>query len=530
LNTPRWATSVLALLALACSQQPPPAAPAPTAPAPPAPPPTGGPTSAEIRAEDLRLRVGVLAHDSMRGRESGTPEVREAADYIAREMLRLSLRPGGDAGTFFHAVPLERTRSTVEATLTFGTETQELTSNDLLLVSGFAGVPSSGRSEGEGAVVFTGYMFDPAHGGQELTAQQLSGAVAIVRLGAPPGVNEANVPPRMAVAALLSPNSPASAVLLVAEGELTEFWEYAGDVARKGSVALRRNDPLGAGPPIFLVAPERVELLLGASLASARQPKTGLGRIRYRVTVERESFSDQNIVAVLPGSDPARSDQYMTLGAHYDHVGVGAPVEGDSVYNGADDNASGTASLLEVAEHFASRPAAQRPARSLLFIWHAAEESGLLGSEHFTDRPTVDRAAMIGHINLDMVGRNGADSLFLIGSRRLSTEFGDWLEEENRRLPRAFILDYTLDAPNHPEMLYCRSDHWNFARFGIPSVMMGSGLHDDYHKPSDHVDKIDYEKVRRVVELAAALAERVANSPAAPRIDKPAPPLGTPCS
>jgi Zn-dependent M28 family amino/carboxypeptidase len=137
---------------------------------------------------------------------------------------------------------------------------------------------------------------------------------------------------------------------------------------------------------------------------------------------------------------------------------------------------------------------------------------------------------MVAHINLDMVGRNGSDSLFVIGSRRLSTEFGDWLEQANARLSPPFELDYTFDAPDHPEMLYCRSDHWNFARFGIPSVMIGSGLHDDYHKPSDHADKVNYEKIQRLVELTAALTERVANSPTPPAVDKPVPPIGTPCA
>jgi hypothetical protein len=136
---------------------------------------------------------------------------------------------------------------------------------------------------------------------------------------------------------------------------------------------------------------------------------------------------------------------------------------------------------------------------------------------------------MVGHINLDMIGRNGTDSLFVIGSRRLSTEFGDWLEQVNAALPHPFTLDYTFDAPDHPEMLYCRSDHWNFARFGIPSVMIGSGLHEDYHKPSDHADKLNYEKMERLVELAAALVEKVANSATTPGVDKPAPPIGTPC-
>jgi Zn-dependent M28 family amino/carboxypeptidase len=273
-----------------------------------------------------------------------------------------------------------------------------------------------------------------------------------------------------------------------------------------------------------------VELLLSRSLDDARPPRTtGLGTLEFQLAMERRQFDDHNLVAVLPGSDPARQSQYMTLGAHYDHVGVGAPENGDSIYNGADDNASGTVALLELAELFASRPEAERPARSVLFIWNAAEESGLLGSEHFTDRPTVNRTAMIGHVNLDMVGRNGTDSLFVIGSRRLSTELGDWLEQVNASLPRPFTLDYTFDAPDHPEMLYCRSDHWNFARFGIPSVMIGSGLHEDYHKPSDHVEKLNYEKMRRLVELTAAFVERVANSAAAPAVDRPPPPIGTPC-
>jgi len=529
LTRPRDVRLALALLLLAsgaCAS----AAPAGTvAPVAAAARPMPGATSGEITAEDVRLRVGLLAHDSMRGREAGSTEKRKAADYIASELARLGLRPGGQGGSYFQPVPLRRTTTRVQATVSTPGGDMALGPEQALLASGLGGLTPTSRSGGEGPIVFGGYMLDPAVG-QELSFEQVNGAVVLVRLGAPPGVDENTAEPRMSVASLFSPQSVAAGVLLVAEGDLTEFWEYAEESAEKGAIELRQPGTAPAGPGIFLITPETAERLLGGSLDDARQPRSDLGRLRYTLNVTVENFEDVNVIGVLPGSDPARSQEFMTMGAHYDHVGVGAPVDGDSIYNGADDNASGTAAILEVAEYLATRPDDQRLARSVLFIWHAAEESGLLGSEHFTDNPTVVRNNMVAHINMDMVGRNHPDSMTTVGSRRLSTELGDWFEEVNRGLSRPFVLDYTFDAPGHPEMIYCRSDHWNFARYGIPSIMISSGLHDDYHKPSDHVDLIDNDKVARVAQLATALATRVANNPARPRVDQPVPPLGTPCS
>ncbi|HEV2131658.1 MAG TPA: M28 family peptidase [Longimicrobiaceae bacterium] len=477
----------------------------------------------------MRVRVGLLAHDSMRGREVGTPEKRQAAEYLAGEMARLGLRPAGDNGTFFQAVPLQRRTTRMEAQVQATSGAWEVTPAHAVPVSGLGGLPATARTEGEGEIVFGGYLADPTIGGQELTARQLAGAVVMVRLGTPAGVDPAAARPRAAIGSLFAPTSTASAVLLVAEGELTDFWKHASGIAPKGVVALRQGAaPMGTAP-VFLITPETAERLLGASLEGARAPRTGLGSFRYRLTYSTEQIEDRNVVAVLPGSDPARRGEYMTLGAHYDHVGVGAAVNGDSIYSGADDNASGTSALLEVAEYFAHRAPAERPARSILFVWHAAEEAGLLGSEHFTDNPTVARSAMVAHVNLDMAGRNSPDSLLVVGSRRLSTEYGATVEAANASLSQPFVLDYTFDAPDHPEMLYCRSDHWNFARYGIPVVKLGSGLHDDYHQPSDTPEKIEYEKLARVAQLTAALTEKVANQPQRPRVDQRVPPLGTPC-
>ena len=351
-----------------------------------------------------------------------------------------------------------------------------------------------------------------------------------MRMEPPEGAGDpALLPPRMELAFLFGPQSPAAGVILVAEGDLEDFFPYAADSGPKGAVALAGGEEPEDLPPFFLITPDALERLLGTTLREARLPRRDLGELSIALETTTTTFEDHNVVAVLPGTDPARRHELMTLGAHYDHVGVGTPVDGDSIFNGADDNASGTSALLEVAEYLVHLPVEARPARSVLFIWHAAEEEGLLGSEFFMDNPTFSRSAMVAHINMDMVGRNHPDSLFLVGSRRLSREFGDWVEEANAKLPMSFVLDYAYDAPDHPERLYCRSDHWNFARYGIPVVKIGSGLHDDYHKPSDMVDRIDADKVARVAAFAAAITLEVTRRPDRPFVDGPIPNPADPC-
>jgi Zn-dependent M28 family amino/carboxypeptidase len=287
---------------------------------------------------------------------------------------------------------------------------------------------------------------------------------------------------------------------------------------------------VGGGPPLFLVTPALAERLIGRRLGGARMPMTGLGTFRYALNAAIQPVEAWNVVGVVPGSDPARAGSYVALGAHYDHVGIGVAVNGDSIYNGADDDGSGTAALLEIAERFASLPQAQRPARSLLFVWHTGEEKGLLGSEAFTENATVPRDSIVAQLNVDMIGRNAPDSLLMVGSRRRSTAFGTLIETVNARQPRPFRFDYGWDAPDHPEHLYCRSDHYNYARFGIPVAFFTSGLHADYHAPSDEPGTLDYAKLARVTSLIGDVAGELAVLPAAPARDRPLPPIGEPCS
>jgi Zn-dependent M28 family amino/carboxypeptidase len=206
----------------------------------------------------------------------------------------------------------------------------------------------------------------------------------------------------------------------------------------------------------------------------------------------------------------------------------------DSVFNGADDDGSGTVSVLEIAQRFASeRP---RPRRSLLFVWHTGEELGLLGSRWFTDHPTIARDSIVAQLNIDMIGRGdsadihggGPNVVGLVGSRRLSTELGDLAESVNRKTQHpALHFDYSVDAPGHPENIYCRSDHYMYARYGIPIIFFSTGLHQDYHQLTDEPEYIDYPHMARIASFVHDLALTVANLDHRVVVDKPKPdPMG----
>jgi len=287
--------------------------------------------------------------------------------------------------------------------------------------------------------------------------------------------------------------------------------------------------------------------------------------------------SARNVIAILRGSDPVLRNEFVAIGAHNDHIGTRAaavdhdslraynlalnrlgaphwdravaaekrgavraairvntdslrrirPARRDSINNGADDDGSGTVTVLEIAEALARAPVKLR--RSVLFVWHTAEEKGLLGAKWFTENPTVPREVIVAQLNMDMVGRGGTadiagggpDYLQLVGSRRLSTQLGDIVEQVNSARSRPFRFDYALDAEGHTERIYCRSDHYMYARYGIPVTFFTTGLHPDYHQVTDEVQYIDFDHMMRVAELVRDVAISVANLDRRPRVDKP---------
>jgi putative aminopeptidase FrvX len=267
-------------------------------------------------------------------------------------------------------------------------------------------------------------------------------------------------------------------------------------------------------------------------------------------------------------------NEYVAVGAHSDHVGTRPPVDHDSVrafqlelrakqlanngeitqamfmsvrvnmdsirrvhptprldsiFNGADDDGSGSMAVLEVARAFGAQRV--KPKRSVIFVWHTGEELGLFGAEHFTDHPTVARDQIVTQINLDMVGRGGVGEepgggpnyMQLIGSRRLSTQLGDLVESVSSDKGFNWAFDYQYDAAGHPEQYYCRSDHYMYARYGIPVVFMSTGGHADYHQVTDEVQYLDFAKLSKVTRFTHELATAVANGAQRPVVDKPKP-------
>jgi hypothetical protein len=296
----------------------------------------------------------------------------------------------------------------------------------------------------------------------------------------------------------------------------------------------------------------------------------------------------RNVVAILPGSDPKLKHEYVAIGAHNDHIGLtdGAPADHDSIWaynhivrpagaesgfptptpeqlaqvkttldslrkvnqprldsinNGADDDGSGSVSVLAIAGALAKSKV--KPKRSILFVWHTGEEKGLWGSEYFTDHPTVPRDSIVAQLNIDMVGRGnetddvlgdgktrgGPNYLQLVGSRRLSTELGDVVEKVNVDGKYGFAFDYTLDGDGHPANIYCRSDHANYARYGIPVVFFTTGVHQDYHQITDEPQFVNYNKLARIDTFIANVALAVANDDHRLVVDKPKPDPAAPC-
>jgi hypothetical protein len=283
----------------------------------------------------------------------------------------------------------------------------------------------------------------------------------------------------------------------------------------------------------------------------------------------------RNVIAVIPGSDPALRGEYVSISGHNDHVGFNhRPVDHDSIRafdqiirplgadspphapsaaeaaqirtildslrrlhtprldsisNGADDDGSGTIGLIEIAEAFAR--SGVHPRRSILLVSHTAEEKGLLGSAWYTDHATVPLDSIVAEFDIDMIGRGAASDiaaggptyLEVVGLRRLSKEFGDWVESVNAKEPQPFVFDYEYDVPGHPLQYYCRADHYSYARYGIPSVSLSRGEHRDYHQVTDEAQYIDYPDYARLVQMVFDAAVFVANADHAPRLDGPKP-------
>jgi hypothetical protein len=520
------------------------------------------PTSAGITEGNLMSRLYVFADDSMQGRAAGTIGNVKGTDYIAAQARQIGLRPSGDGGTYFQTIPLVRRQ--FDASLAAAVDGAPLTPwRDFAIRDQGPGAPADVHA----TAVYGGTL---GRDSSALIAPDRTVGKVVVFTAAPPD----QWPGAFSRAGVTSRYAGAAALMVT---RLDDIPQGLLDVFKTGSsLTLKPDVPASssvAAVPAYLYVTTAVATRIFHGSPDALSIGATGGMVTLRASVEDRPtpYPARNVIGILPGSDPTLAGEFVVIGAHNDHIGmIDHPVDHDSVLvfnriarregvegppdsitpaiaaayaaardsvrrlrsprpdsvnNGADDDGTGSVALLEIAQALAA--AHPRPKRSILFIWHTGEELGTLGSDWFTDHPTVARDSLVTEFNIDMIGRGdsadlpggGPRYLEVIGARRLSTELGDSVESVNKRQPMRFAFNYQFDADGDPHQYYCRSDHWEYARYGIPIAFFSTGGHPDYHQITDEPQLIDYAHYARVVRYVRDLAVAVANMSHRPVVD-----------
>jgi len=517
------------------------------------------PTRSAITADDLMTRLYIFADDSLMGRDAGTEGSFKATELLAREAKRLGLQPAGDSGTFFQTLPLKSKKVDPMSSFIVGGASLELGKE-----WGFKG--GGTMTFNDTPVVFGGMMGEASL----LPAEQVAGKLVVLTVPLSQSAIQQSVEGDVDV-----PAGAAGIVLVVPQQAAGIF----GYVLRPGVYV---DDPAFGGPRLFVGA-GAISKLFTSPLSDLKAGTVGATvNVKALLDVTLSPFPARNVVAILPGSDPKLKYQYVAVGAHSDHVGLSrksvdhdsvlvfnrivrpggaenddkmgnaeqfvqinaelaemrktTPTRRDSIFNGADDDGSGSVAVQEIAEMLAGMKV--KPKRSTLFVWHVGEEKGLWGSKFFNVHSTVSRDSIVAQLNIDMVGRGaatdltglskdgqdlrgGPDYLQLVGSRRLSTELGDLVENVNTAKKHNLVFDYGMDANDHPMNIYCRSDHYEYARWGIPVTFFTTGGHSAYHQLTDEPQYIDYPHMERVAKLIADVALDLGNRAGRPVVNQP---------
>jgi peptidase M28-like protein len=457
--------------------------------------------AATITAEGILADIEFLASDDLRGRDTPSPGLEQAAEYLAGRLQAMGLEPAGTDG-YLQRYPFVRTAMvTEEREVGF-----EVAGRGTVWEFGkdYYVIPGQQIARDAGAI-WAGSAASPA---SDLAAKAF-GKVAFFSTRGNPVVGDGE---DLLSAFTAAAQAGASGIVLVLDQTQTA-----------DSILDWANGIMGSG----LATPTPI---VGLSSAAAHQLLEGSGhdpdllrddgssavdldgvKITVAAPFATSRHTPPNVVAILRGSDPVLRDEYIVYSAHFDHVGVGLPdASGDSIYNGADDDASGTAVVMAAAKAFASLEV--RPKRSVIFLAVSGEEKGLLGSKFFSENPTVPIQGIVMNINLDMVGRNHPDSIVAVG--RQYTNLGDLSDQIVQEHPDLGLT--IIEDPKPEDRSFFRSDHLHFVNKDIPAIFFTTWDHEDYHKPSDEVADIDGEKAARVARLVFYLGSKIASGEADP--------------
>lgn len=483
----------------------------------------------QISKTNLKAHLEFIASDLLLGRDTPSQGLDLAARYIASHLEMYGAEPGGDNGTYFQMITLGRSVLKAEGTLC------AIDGKSLELGTDY--VPDAavaGDVQGPAVFVKSGWT-NAQKGIDPMKGLNLKGAIVVTDGMLPDGVARRDTfnDPNWESPAVAAKRYGAAAVVTVSGLPGGQGWKRQVDRMTQGGRFSIQSPDRPVGVPSITVSPEVGETLKSSALNAMRAEfPPNAPTVSIKLNAVNETQTTQNVIGIIRGSDPVLKNEFVALGAHYDHVGVGQPDNrGDTIYNGADDDGSGTVAMLEIARVVA---AGKRPKRSLIFVWHCGEEKGLWGSQYFAAHPTIDFSKLIIQVNMDMIGMSkkpgdtnpaNADltdsrSIYVIGPKLISSDITKTLTAVNDATVKMNLLD-TYDTTSDPNRYYQRSDHYSYIAKGVPAIFLFSGSHENYHRPSDEVSQIDFDKLQTTAKLLYAMAYEFAMQPERPRIDGP---------
>ena len=488
-----------------------------------------------IQAADLKRHLDTLASDAFEGRETGTPGIDKAAEYLSNYFESLALPKIGDESTYFQGVQITFTRGASSELLVNGNRFKHLW-DYLSFPDRNKDLPRFTTDK----ITFLGYgIDDPRY--SDYRGVNVKDKVIMIYDGEPVDKDSISVITKSKQVShwsndwknkLIAARNNGVKLVLIIEDDIK------GELSRNRSKLLGGSMALGDESEFkkpyansIAISSNIAKEIMSKDLAEVikiRDQIKSKGKAKRKVIKAKLEFEQQitrkllegvNVLGFIEGS--SKKEEIVVVSAHFDHVGK----TGDDIFNGANDNASGTSTVLEIAEAFAeAKKNGHGPKRSILCLLVSGEEKGLLGSAYYTDKPIFPLENTVVDINVDMVGRSDIkyaddpDYIYVIGSDRLSTELHKINESANQKYTQ-LTLDYTYNAESDPNRYYFRSDHYNFAEKGIPAIFFFNGTHQDYHRPSDTAEKINFEQMKKTGQLIFHTAWELANREARIQVD-----------
>jgi hypothetical protein len=493
----------------------------------------------DITADDMKKHLYIIASKEMEGRETGYEGNVKAANYIMDQLKSYDLQPVKGQSSFLQPIALTYTSWANNKILINGKDFRHLW--DYIA---FPATNNNLKNEVIKEVIFLGYGIDDKKYTDYKKAKNLKGKTIMINEGEPMDAKENYIISNDTSAGDWSKNLDKK-IQAAKKREVKNILVISNDI--KKLMANNRRALLGATvelsntlgkvfdkPNIIYISSTIAKEIIGSNeeiIKSLRSDKIAKNK-KYtppvlstdlNLTLEKKQslVEGNNIATIIEGG--SKKDEVIVVSAHYDHIGK----KGDVLYPGADDNGSGTTTLLELAQSLSlAKKMGKTPARSILLLWMTGEEKGLLGSQFYAENPLIPIKNTVADINIDMVGRMDkkyedqkiSDYVYVIGSDRLSTDLHKINEDVNNKYTQ-FIMDYTYNDEADPNRYYYRSDHYNFAKKGIPAIFFFTGVHDDYHQPGDTPDKIGYERMAKVGKHIFYLAWEIADRPDRIKVD-----------